>query len=78
MRISAMFGLSALLVAALPAQACEDYIEARATEQTVAQAVEPVSAAAPAALDLSAATTKKAKKTTKKKREKVEYMRAAN
>ena len=78
MRISAMIGLGCLLVAALPAQACEDYIEASATEPTVAQVVQPASAAAPAAIDLSAATTKKAKKTTKKKKEKVEYMRAAN
>ena len=78
MRISAMIGLSVVLLAALPAAACEDYIQASATELTVAQAVQPTSAAAPAAMDLSAATTKKAKKTTKKKKEKVEYMRAAN
>lgn len=75
MRFSGMICAAAMLVAAMPAQACERYVQASAAEMIVAEV--PV-AVAPA-IDLSAATAKKpAKKTAKKTKEKVEYMRAAN
>lgn len=70
-----------LMVAALPAKACEDVagINASVVEPAVIAALAAGQTAA-TAIDLSAATDKKpAKKVVKKKKkEKVEYMRSAS
>jgi hypothetical protein len=78
MRFALTIGV-AVLLGALPAQACEDYVEAQADATKIEAKVAVVTPSAPAALELSAAMEKKkpAKKVGKKK-EKVEYMRAAN